>query len=62
MTLSSALNSVQSIFNTTAKQSSIVSTNIANVASLSPVSRSRTDWARSSRVRSKARMSISPVS
>lgn len=31
MTLSSALNSVQSIFNTTAKQSSIVSTNIANV-------------------------------
>lgn len=32
MSLSSALNSVQSIFNTTARQSSVVSTNIANVS------------------------------
>ncbi len=31
MSLTSALNSVQSIFNTTGQQSSIVSTNIANV-------------------------------
>jgi flagellar hook-associated protein 1 FlgK len=32
MSLSSALNNVQSIFNTTALQSSVVSTNIANVS------------------------------